>query len=105
MMATFRNRQMGASDRPAGQRPTGGRRPATAAVEFAVISPVLFLMLLGVIGLARAFMVVEQLNGAAVAGARAGSLNGATSADLHNAVDAVVKGQGLTDSSGKSLAT
>jgi Flp pilus assembly protein TadG len=47
-------------------------RPGAAVVEFAVVAPLLFLLLFGIIEFARAMMVVGLVANSARAGARAG---------------------------------
>jgi len=77
-----------------------GRRGATL-VEFAVVAPVFFLVVIGMIEFGRAMMVAALLANAAQQGARAGALNGAQSADVTSAVsnylgDAKISGASTT---------
>jgi Flp pilus assembly protein TadG len=65
-------------------RRTGARR-AAAAVEFAVVAPVFFLVVLGLIEMGRACMVAEQLTEAARRGCRQGVIEGTTSAAIEQA--------------------
>jgi Flp pilus assembly protein TadG len=73
-----------------------GRRSAAATVEFAVVAPVLFAVVLGVIEFGRAMMVMELLNNAARTGARAGVLAGSSDSDVQTAVDGVMTGTGVS---------
>lgn len=58
------------------------RRCGAAAVEFAVISPVLFIMVFGMIDVGRAVMVQNLLTNAARDGARTAVLDGVTSQEV-----------------------
>jgi Flp pilus assembly protein TadG len=69
-----------------GRRNTVTRRGA-AAVEFAVVAPVLILVLLGVIEVSRAMMVDELLNNAARSGCRAGTIAGSTNTKVTTVVN------------------
>jgi Flp pilus assembly protein TadG len=64
----------------AGRRRDGRR--GVAAVEFAVVASLLFVLILGIIEMGRAMMVLEMLNNAARNGARVGSLQGAVKSDV-----------------------
>ena len=81
-----------------GPRPTGRRpRPGAAAVEFAVVLPVLLVFLLGMVEIGRAIMVSQVLSHAARSGARLGVLDTSTTAAVRSDVerrlaDAGVKG-------------
>lgn len=63
-----------------------GRRAANV-VEFAIVGPVLFLIILGMIELARGYMVSHLLTNAARAGCRVGILGGRANADVTTAVN------------------
>lgn len=54
------------------------RRKGAAAVEFALVAPLFFLLILGIIEFARVFMVIQVLNNGAREGARKAILPGAT---------------------------
>lgn len=64
-----------------------GPRQGVAAVEFAVIAPLVFLLVFGMIEFGRAIMVHELLNNSARNGARLGVIQGRSNSD----VDAVIK--------------
>ena len=80
----------------AGTRRHDGRRGA-AVVEFAVISPVLILMLLGMIECGRMIMVQQALTTAVREGARAASVTGRASAAI-DAVEEFLVGAGVRGS-------
>ncbi|HEY8505687.1 MAG TPA: TadE/TadG family type IV pilus assembly protein [Gemmataceae bacterium] len=76
------------SPRPAApRRGRGGARRGAAIVEFAVVAPVLFLVIFGIIEFGRAMMVLQILNGAAREGCRQGTLEGVS----ESAVKATVR--------------
>jgi Flp pilus assembly protein TadG len=77
---------------------TGRRKPRRAAtsVEFAVVAPVFFLMLFGIIEVGRGLMVVHLLNNAARAGCRAGVVEGRSNSDISAAVVGCLSAQGIT---------
>jgi Flp pilus assembly protein TadG len=58
------------------------QRRGAAAVEFAVVASVFFMLVLGVVEFGRAFMVVELLNEAARRGCRQAIIEGTTSAQI-----------------------
>lgn len=62
------------------------RRGATM-VEFAVVAPVFFIMVMGIFEFGRALMVQSLLTSAAQLGARAGTLGSAQTSDVTTAVD------------------
>jgi len=72
-----------------------GRR-GTTLVEFAVVAPVFFLLVMGMIEFGRAMMVAALLANAAQQGARAGSLNGAQSSNVTNVVNAYLTDANLS---------
>ncbi len=71
------------------------RRRATAAVEMAVVTPVLLTILFGIIEYGWMFCVQQQLVAAAREGAREASLPGATVADVQNKVDDCLEPTGV----------
>jgi Flp pilus assembly protein TadG len=62
------------------------RRRGAAVVELAVTTPVLFLMVFGMIDVGRAVMVQNLLTNAARDGARSAVLDGATAAEIETRV-------------------
>lgn len=73
------------------------QRGGAAAVEFAVVAPLLILIVLGVIEFSRAMMVNEMLNNAARSGCRAGTITGSTNTRVSTVV-----GQCLPNMTGSS---
>ena len=61
-------------------------RRGAAAVEFAVVSPVLFLLIFGMIEYGRMVMVQQVITNAAREGARKGVLDGTTNSDVTTVV-------------------
>jgi Flp pilus assembly protein TadG len=71
------------------------RRGATA-VEFAIISPVIFMLVLGLVEFGRGLMVQHLLNNAARQGARVGTIEGKATSDITTAVTNALQGQSTT---------
>jgi len=63
------------------------QRHGAAIVEFAVVSPILILMILGMIDVGRAVMVQNLLTNAARDGARAAVLDGASASAIESEVE------------------
>jgi Flp pilus assembly protein TadG len=79
--------------------PNRRARRGTAAVEFAVIAPIMMTMILGIIEFGRAMMVLETLNNAARSGARAGALAGDANTDISSAVTTALTNSGINNPS------
>jgi Flp pilus assembly protein TadG len=75
-------------------RASSNRRGA-AVVEFAVVAPLLVLLLLGMIEVGRAMMIGEATSGAARVGARAAVITGATNAGIANTVASYLQACGI----------
>jgi len=71
------------------------RRSGAAVVEFAVVVPLLFMVILGIIEFGRAMMVGELVNNAARTGCRQGVLNGSATSDIQTAVNNCVNSAGI----------
>lgn len=71
-------------------------RRGTTAVEFAVVAPIFFVLVLGMIEFGQAMMVQTVLTNAAQLGARAGALNGAISSDVTTAVNTYLSNAGIS---------
>jgi Flp pilus assembly protein TadG len=84
--------------------PPAGRRRAASLVEFAVVAPVFFLVLFGIMEYARFLFTVQMLNNAAREGARYAAVNTTvvTTSDIQNYVDKYLAGQGTTQLVGYS---
>lgn len=67
-------------------------RCGAAAVEFAVVAPLLFSVVLAILEFGRGMMVAETLTAAARAGCRAASLSGATTSIATNIVTSNLTG-------------
>lgn len=70
-------------------------RPAVAAVEMAVILPVLAAIMLGMFELSRALMVKQTLTDAARKGCRTGIIHQYGNVDISNDVTNVMQGNGF----------
>lgn len=70
-------------------------RRATAAVETAVVAPVLVVAMLGMMEVGYAFLVRQTVTMASREGARAAALPGGTLDDAESAVDAAMGAAGL----------
>ncbi len=62
-------------------------RRGTAAVEFALVAPIFFMLVLGMIEVGRAVMVQQILTNASREGARRAVLDGATASDVQTFVN------------------
>jgi Flp pilus assembly protein TadG len=74
-----------------------GRRTGAAVVEFAVVAPVLILVLLGMIECGRMIMVQQALTSAVREGARTASVDGTSSAAIES-VNEFLAGAGVRGS-------
>lgn len=72
-------------------------RRGAAAVEFAVVAPVFFLMIFGMIELGRMIMVQQILTNASREGARLAVLDGTASSDVKTAVAKYLTGARIYD--------
>jgi Flp pilus assembly protein TadG len=79
-------------------RPRRGRR-AVAAVEFAIVAPLFFLLFFGMLEFGRMMMVQQVLTSAAREGARVGTFNGRTTAQVTSAVNGYLAGASVTGAS------
>ena len=70
-------------------------RAGINVVEFAVVVPIFFLFVFGIIEIARGFMTTHLLTNAARAGCRLGILSGKSTDDIKTAVNTVL-GQTIT---------
>ena len=69
-----------------------GQRRGAATVEFALICPLLFAVILGIMEFGRGMMVSEMLTSAARAGCRAATLTGASTSSATTIVNAGLPG-------------
>ena len=77
------------------ERMKNGRRSGIAAVEMALLLPLLLILLFGMIEYGSLFWRSQQVASAARNGARRGVLAGATSTDVTTAVDQVMVASGM----------
>jgi len=77
--------------------PVPGRRRGASAVEFAIVAPVAFMLILGLIEFGRALMVQHMLNNAARQGARVATIEGKANSDVTTAVNSALQGQPTTN--------
>jgi Flp pilus assembly protein TadG len=71
-------------------------REGAHLVEFAVVIPVFFIFIFGLIEIGRGMMVNSLITNAARAGCRTGTLSGKTNSDVSAAVDELLSGQGVS---------
>ena len=69
------------------KEPRGG----AATVETALVLPVFFMVMLGIVEMGRAFMVSQLLTNAAREGARTAIMNNSTNTEVENAVKDIVQ--------------
>jgi Flp pilus assembly protein TadG len=72
-------------------------REGAVAVEFALVLPLLFLVLFGFFEISRASMIQHATEAAAYEGARAGIVPGATQQEVENQVAFVLNSVGVND--------
>ena len=70
-------------------------RRGVAAVEFAVVAPLFFLMILGMIEIGRGVMVQQIITNASREGARLAVLPGMTSSDVNTRVGEILTNSGV----------
>jgi Flp pilus assembly protein TadG len=80
---------------PAGSARRRSRRRGAALVEMAVVTPLLLLMLFGIMEFGWAFMVHENLTNATREAARVGILQGATEQDMEQRFIQAMAGNGI----------
>src|SRR5947209_17029419 len=72
------------------------KRRGAAAVEFAIIAPLLVALVLGLIEFGRVLMVEQILTNAAREGCRTAVLEGSTSSDVNTTVSNYLTGSGIS---------
>jgi Flp pilus assembly protein TadG len=75
------------------------RRRGASSVEFAVVAPFLFLIILGILEVGRGLMVIHLLNNAAEAGCRTGIIEGKTTANIKSVVNTALSNAGVNGDS------
>lgn len=76
---------------------TNGRRRGSAVVEFAVVAPLLFAIVFGLVEFGRAIMVEQALVSAAREACRVAVLAGTTKTDVTNRATASLSAAGITN--------
>jgi Flp pilus assembly protein TadG len=71
-------------------------RRGAAAVEFALVAPLLFMLVLGMMELGRMLMVQQILTNGAREGARRAVLPGVTDAEVQAAIDSYMSNTGIS---------
>ena len=71
-------------------------RRGAALVEFAMVAPLLFLLVMGSVEFARAFMANNLIANAARCGGRAGAIPGTSNADITASIDQSLGGVGIS---------
>jgi Flp pilus assembly protein TadG len=84
------------SPRRASRRPAKRRRGA-AAVEFAIVAPVFFMLVVGMIEIGRAIMVQQVLINASRVGARQAAMLSSSEDAVIDAVEDYFEGVGMSD--------
>lgn len=85
-------------ERSAGRTKPVSRTPrrGAALVEFAVVSPVLLILVLGMLEIGRAVMVTEVLTYSARMGARTGAISSGSTANAKTAAEKVLTDSGVS---------
>jgi Flp pilus assembly protein TadG len=73
-----------------------GRRSGVTAIEFALVAPLFFVLVLGIIEFGRAFMVMELLNEAARQACRQAIIEGTSSAQIKQTAVTFLTSVGIT---------
>jgi Flp pilus assembly protein TadG len=81
---------------PAANPTRARRRPATTAVEFAVIALPFVIIIFGIVEIARGIMVQHQLTDAARVGCRVGVIEGRSDTDVNTAVNNTLTSMGMS---------
>ena len=75
--------------------PRGRRRTGAFLVEFAIVAPLMFMLMLATFEFGRAFMVMELLTEGARVGCRAAIIEGTSSQQIKDAVTTYLAGVGI----------
>jgi Flp pilus assembly protein TadG len=79
--------------------PSPRERRGTTALEFAVVAPALFLIVLGIIEVGRGLMVIHLLTNAARQGCRVGVVEGTSTSQISTAVTSLLQSEGINSDS------
>jgi Flp pilus assembly protein TadG len=72
------------------------RRAGVTSLEFAVVAPTLFVILLGIFEVGRGIMVIHELTNAARIGCRVGAIEGTSTSTITAAVTANLSAVGIS---------
>jgi len=75
------------------------KRRGAATVEFAIVAPLLFLVILAIFEFGRTFMVIDLLGDAARVGCREGAVQGKSSATITSDVQSRLQAEGVNNAS------
>lgn len=78
------------------RRLASGKRLGAAAVEFAVVAPLFFLLVFGMVEFGRMVMIQQVITNASREGARKAVLDGATSSNVKSSVVTYMSNGGVT---------
>jgi Flp pilus assembly protein TadG len=87
--------RLATSTREATSEAKTGRRGASA-LEFAIVAPLFFVLILGIVEFGRCLMVQHLLNNAARYGCRVAIIEGKATADVTSTVNSLLSGQGIS---------
>ncbi len=73
-----------------------GRRRGTAALEFAIVGPLVILFFFGAVELGRGAMLIHLLNNAARSGCRNGVVEGTSTATIKSAANSALSSEGIS---------
>src|SRR5262245_24654317 len=71
------------------------QRHGTTILEFAIVGPIFFMMVLGIIEMARGLMVAQLLTAGARVGCRVGVIEGKSTQNITTAVNTFLSGVGI----------
>jgi Flp pilus assembly protein TadG len=78
---------------------SGRKRQGATAVEFAIIAPIFFMLMLGIVEFGRAFMTADLLTEAARRACRVATIEGSTSAQIGQAATDFLTSVGISGES------
>jgi Flp pilus assembly protein TadG len=72
------------------------RRRGTAALEFALVGPLVIMFFFGAVELGRGVMLIHLLNNAARSGCRSGVVEGTSTTSIQSAANSALAGEGIS---------
>jgi len=94
--APIRSLRSSDDQRPLEQGSRKRRRRGVAAVEFAIVALIFFLLVFGIMEYGRMVMAYQVLNTASCEGARVATLDGVSTQDVEDQVETYLTGGGIT---------